>query len=265
MKLCSASFFLPLSSPNRSIRALTPGYRIRSLLTLRASVRVEAFSYFTRMRFFNGRVSRTPARDLFHPRLYTRLAPSRASRAYLERDEAPASPRTHSPVLLARARARRITRCTELPLIPFPSLWSLAVPPSTLASSPASLPPRRIPLPFPARGSVVSRRPFPFLLLCPPCPSSSPLPSHTLHPAFSFRLPPVLEASWSCYNPESADGRPMYGSLFYAACIALRCTPRERASERTRDFSPRCTSVETRDTQRVGPLSLLLMLGIQAG
>lgn len=39
---------------------------------------------------------------------------------------------------------------------------------------------------------------------------------------------------WSCYNPESADGRPMYGSLFYAGCAALRCTPR-----RARGCSPR--------------------------
>lgn len=39
-------------------------------------------------------------------------------------------------------------------------------------------------------------------------------------------------AGRSCYNPELADGRPMYGSLFYAACIALWCTTRERVQAR---------------------------------
>lgn len=46
----------------------------------------------------------------------------------------------------------------------------------------------------------------------------------------------------SCYNPESADGRPMYGSLFYAGRAALRCTPRallaERCGSKPREMYP---------------------------
>lgn len=51
-------------------------------------------------------------------------------------------------------------------------------------------------------------------------------PSSVSLGSFPLCLASELEASWSCYNPESADGRPMYGSLFYAGCAALRCTPR---------------------------------------
>lgn len=62
---------------------------------------------------------------------------------------------------------------------------------------------------------------------------------------------PKLEESWSCYNPESADGRPMYGSLFYAGCAALRCTPRRtRSALRLADPSVALGSKQARYIRR---------------
>lgn len=51
-------------------------------------------------------------------------------------------------------------------------------------------------------------------------------------PPFLRLGPSARSGHWSCYNPESADGRPMYGSLFYAGCAALRCTPRRARAPR---------------------------------
>ena len=62
-------------------------------------------------------------------------------------------------------------------------------------------------------------------------------------PPFLRLGPSARSGHWSCYNPESADGRPMYGSLFYAGCAALRCTPR-RARARA---AARALRIETRE------------------
>lgn len=146
---------------------------------------------------FNGGGCRGPLARSFHAVPFAR---SERAQVYLEKERKPGSPRTQSRAARAHMRAR-ITRFTT------PSHPSSPPPPLSLSH-----------YPFLSHSWPSSWRPFPFLL------------SSSSRPAFSFRLPPVLEAeSWSCYNPESADGRPMYGSLFYAACIALRCTPRKRA------------------------------------
>lgn len=74
--------------------------------------------------------------------------------------------------------------------------------------------------------------------------------------SFPFCLAPELEASWSCYNPESADGRPMYGSLFYAGCAALRCTPR-RARAPSEPSVAHHGSKHARYIQRIALATLL--------
>lgn len=162
----------------------------------RSTSYVEAFSYFTRRCIFNGGKCRGPlTRDLF-----MRDSARKERESWnLSREEERAWLYMNNTQSHAHTRADNTLYNYSPSLSFFLSPTLVIVVLTSLSVSPASSPPRLAPC---------SRSVF---LRC---------------------LKP--RAGRSCYNPELADGRPMYGSLFYAACIALWCTTRERAQARAR-------------------------------